>query len=760
MSSQPTLFDTTPDPWELDARTEQTVAEVVFSDPPFGPFDYLLPPKLKQSLTAGQRVQVPLGKGNRAVVGFCIGVAVKPAGSRPLKELLAVVDDLPLVTPAMLRVTQWMADYYLTPLGQVLQTVVPAGVRSQAGTREMTFLSVPPEIAAQIDKLQLPPKQRDALKILAAAPRPLTPPELAQAAKCTLAPIGELRKKKLVSATVERIANIDREAIPAMREDNLPLHDDQQQALNAILAPLRDRRHETILIHGVTGSGKTEVYIRAIDEVVRYGRQAIVLVPEISLTPQTRRRFRARFGRVAVLHSGMSDAERHWHWRQIAAGEVEVVIGARSAVFAPTPHLGMIVVDEEHDASFKQGENPRYHARDVACERARLENIPLVLGSATPSLESWRQTVIGAYRLVDMPRRVEGRPLPDVGVIDLRQEIHSRTHRGAVSRPLHMAIDRALADGGQVILLLNRRGYSTHIQCPSCGYVAKCPNCDLALTHHRDLQHLVCHYCDHQESSPARCPDCKFDGIRYSGLGTEKLEAEVKARFQGRVVLRMDSDTMQRPGSHEEALDRFRRGEVDVLLGTQMIAKGLDFPNVTLVGVINADSALHFADFRAAERTFQLVTQVAGRTGRGAKGGRVLVQTLSPEHYAIEAAVKHDYAVFAEAELPLRESNGYPPYTAMLRWIVRSDRDEAASLFAQTGVDRLRAKLESSGVLHRLLGPAPCPIARLRGKFRYHALLTGPDGPALRKLTSDAIGALETPEEVQWVLDVDPVDML
>ena len=422
------------------------------------------------------------------------------------------------------------------------------------------------------------------------------------------------------------------------------LNDDQRAALAAIQDPLRAPRHETILIHGVTGSGKTEVYIQAIQEVVSYGRQAIMLVPEISLTPQTEERFRARFDRVAVLHSHLSDAERHWHWERIARGEVQVVVGARSAVFAPVPHLGLIVLDEEHESSFKQDSAPRYHAREVALWRAREERIPLVLASATPSLESWYRAKQGEYRLVEMPRRVFNRPLPAVATIDLRDEFRSYRSRGAVSRQMHQAIEAALRDGGQVILLLNRRGYSTHIQCPMCGNVVRCPNCDLPLTHHRAGEMAICHYCDFQQPSPQECPECGATAIHFRGLGTQRLEAEIRARFPQAAVLRMDTDAMQSPGSHDRALSAFRDGKVQILLGTQMIAKGLDFPNVTLVGVINADTALHLPDFRAAERTFQLVTQVAGRTGRGEKGGRVLVQTFSPDHPAIRAAVKHDFA--------------------------------------------------------------------------------------------------------------------
>jgi primosomal protein N' (replication factor Y) len=478
------------------------------------------------------------------------------------------------------------------------------------------------------------------------------------------------------------------------------------------------------------------------------------------LTPQTCERFRSRFEKVAVLHSHLRDAQRHWHWERIARGEVQVVVGARSAVFAPVPNLGLIILDEEHESSFKQDVAPRYHARDVALWRAREERVPLVLASATPSLESWYRASQGDSRLVEMPRRVFNRPLPAVGTIDLRTEFHSRKSRGAVSRQMHQAIDAALKDGGQVMLLLNRRGYSTHIQCPACGTAVRCPNCDLPLTHHRTGDLAICHYCDFQQPSPTECPECHASSIHYSGLGTQRLEAEVRARFRDATVLRMDTDTMKTTGSHERALTAFREGKVQILLGTQMIAKGLDFPNVTLVGVINADIALHLPDFRAAERTFQLVTQVAGRTGRGDKGGRVLVQTFSPDHPAIQAAVRHDFGEFARYELPLRHAHQYPPTASMVRIIVRGETQEPTRVFAQHLGDRLREAVATSPVPTRVAGPAAAPIARLRGMHRFHLQLQSADSETLRTAIRLASDGLEPPAGILWTADVDPLDML
>ncbi len=510
----------------------------------------------------------------------------------------------------------------------------------------------------------------------------------------------------------------------------------------------------------MTGSGKTEVYLRISEAVLKAGRSVLVLVPEIGLTPQLTDRFRARFGdKVAVYHSALSAGERYDTWRQMLQGNQQIVIGTRSAVFAPLLKLGLIVIDEEHDSSFKQDSLPRYHARDVAARRAETESVPLILGSATPSLESWQHAKTERYQLISLPKRVLDLPLPDVVTIDLRDGFHSRQFRGAISRQLQQAIKQALSKNEQIILLLNRRGFSTHIQCPACGEVVRCPNCELApLTHHRQGETAVCHYCDFQMPAPPVCPACKFEGIRYSGQGTQRLEAEVRSRFPNAPCLRMDSDTMRQPGSHEESLSRFRHGEVQILVGTQMIAKGLDFPNVTVVGVINADTALHLPDFRAAERTFQLVTQVAGRTGRGPKGGRVYVQTSNPDHVAIRSAERHDYQQFANAELPIREQFNYPPFGQMIRVIARGTSEAQTEQLIESVADLLRERLTGDNQF-RLLGPAPAPIEKLRGKYRFHMMLQTADIAPLKEALRTAQTSIRAPDDVQWIIDVDPISI-
>ena len=757
---QQTLFDTEPAPWELDDQAEHLVATVVFTKGPEKPLDYLVPAELAAEVEAGRRVRAPLGAGNRKLVGYCVAVSTKKIDAARYKPLGSVVDTQPLIRPALLRLTEWMSHRYLCSWAQSLEAVVPAGVRGGAGTREQVFLSVPTSVSSRLAGLKLPPKQAHALTTLAASPEPLTPRELAAASGCTAGPVTALRKKGLVEESRQRVRVMDDAQAATPRQPNLNLNADQQAAFDTINAALQASEHQTVLVHGVTGSGKTEIYIQAIEQVVGFGRQAIVLVPEISLTPQTRQRFRERFKRVAVLHSHQTDAERAWHWEQIAKGEIEVIVGARSAVFAPTPHLGLIVIDEEHESSFKQATAPRYHARDVALYRAQTENVPLVLGSATPSLESWHAAGLGQHTLVELPNRISNRPMPEVKIIDLSLEFRDRRFRGAISRPLYLAMRQTLEDDGQVILLLNRRGFSTHIQCPACGHVVRCPHCDIALTFHREGTFAICHYCDYQIAPPQECPECSFAGIRYSGLGTQKLEQEIRKRFPHHAAHRMDTDTMQQRGSHENVLEQFRQGDIRILLGTQMIAKGLDFPNVTLVGVVNADTGLHLPDFRASERAFQLVTQVAGRTGRGPRGGHVLVQTYNAEHPAILAAAKHDVVRFADYELPMREALGYSPYGHMIRIVTRGKSHDLTSEFANRVREELSAHLPEGDDTMRIRGPAPAPIAKLRGLHRFHLFLQGKDADAIRSVVETVMGDLEPPDEVQWIADVDPLDML
>jgi primosomal protein N' (replication factor Y) len=760
----------------MDDLKNRKIAKVVFPAIATGGFasaalDYLVPNHLAAQIETGMRILVPLGKGNRPTTGYCIDI--QPWGiassNLNLKQVKSLLDERRLLDDKMIELTRWIAQYYLCPIGQVLEAILPAGVRSHAGTRLTTvlYLDENKDIRRQTadgNREILTKKQLHILETLRQSPEPLTMKELQRAAKCSAVPINTLKQLGIIcTKTIRRqqdggqqTADDSREAPPSYQ-----LNADQRRVLSEIVAVIEQRQHETFLLHGVTGSGKTEVYIQAIQEIVKRKKQAIVLVPEISLTPQTVGRFQSRFASVAVLHSHLTDAERHRQWSNIASGEVQVVVGARSAIFAPLPRLGLIVIDEEHENSFKQDNTPRYHAREVARKRAEIANIPLLLGSATPSLESWASsgdTVTGSLPpsfLLSMPHRVKNLQLPNVEIVDLREEVRLRTTRGAIHRQLHQAIHETLLAKGQIILLLNRRGFSTQIQCPACGEVVKCPNCDVSLTHHKTEEIALCHYCDYQIPVPNECPKCRFGSVRYFGFGTQKLESEVKSRFPNVSVLRMDTDTMQGHGAHERALSQFRGGKVQILLGTQMIAKGLDFPNVTLVGVVNADTALHLPDFRASERTFHLITQVAGRTGRGERGGRVIIQTFSPDHPAILAAAKHDYNRFVQQELPIRKSLGYPPYSQMIRIVIRGEHEVNTLEFAKTFAEKLKKACPGT-----ILGPAPAPFAKLRNFYRFHIHLRSEWGDRLRESVRSVAATLKTPSEVQWIIDVDPVDML
>ena len=525
--------------------------------------------------------------------------------------------------------------------------------------------------------------------------------------------------------------------------------DRQNDVIRTLTSAFDAGPSEPFLLHGVTGSGKTLVYIELLKHVLAQGRGAIVLVPEISLTPQTVARFRARFGdQVAVLHSALSDGERFDAWRQLRSGRRRIAVGARSALFAPVSDLGVIVVDEEHDGSYKQSESPRYQARDMAVVRSAQEGALCVLGSATPALESWHNVERGKFRLVSLPDRVGGGTLPPVRLIDLREarkqsneKSGARSEAGLVlTAPLVEAMRDRLRRGEQTILLLNRRGYSSFVQCRECGDVEICPACSISLTYHRGKSRLVCHHCRHEQRAPERCPRCGSRDLSFRGLGTEQVERVVAETFPEARLARMDVDTTSGKWSHHEILGRVERGEVDILLGTQMIAKGLDFPSVTLVGVVNADVGMHLPDFRATERTFQLLSQVAGRAGRGELGGDVLIQTALPEHYAIQAALAHDYVAFANRELNERKHPAYPPMVRLVNVIVSSPIPEDAAGNAQAAARWVRAHVVS-GVSVDLIGPAPSPIERLHGRWRWHFLLRSRSvralGATARRLQSE-----------------------
>jgi primosomal protein N' (replication factor Y) (superfamily II helicase) len=728
--------------------------------------------RVDAEVAPGTRVRVPFGP--RRLIGWVVGASEKPESDR-IRSVLAVLEDQPSAGPELLRLSRWIADYYLSSLGLVLRTALPNPLAAEGGdrvktrralrlTRELPTLTLRDEVFGRAQR------QRECFEFVESAGGAAPMAQLVDQgfSRAVLHGLVDRDLAEIVDEEVQRDPFAD---VPVAPESVPPLTGAQQSVLEPLLAKARGDGG-TFLLRGVTGSGKTRVYIELLEEVVmRQGRGAIVLVPEIALTPQTVARFRARFGDdVAVLHSALSEGERYDAWRMLRSGARRIAVGARSAIFAPVHDLGAIVVDEEHESSYKQGEAPRYHAREVAIVRARMAGAVCLLGSATPALESWANAQRGKYTLLELPARVEGRPLPHVQVVDLRRERESAsgaTSRAApgplvLSRHLQAAVEDRLERGEQVILLLNRRGYANFVQCRACGHVWQCSRCNVSLTYHRTRRRLICHYCFHEESPPGSCSECGKDQLSFRGLGTEQVERIVTETFPTARTARMDVDTTAARWAHHHILDRVGRREIDILLGTQMIAKGLDFHNVTLVGVINADVGLNLPDFRASERTFQLLTQVAGRAGRGDRPGQVVIQTAVPAHHAVRCALTHDYVAYAERELDDRREPAYPPHARLANLVVSGPDEvrvqEATEELAAAAMRTIQS-LDARQV--QILGPAPCAIDRIRERWRWHFVLRSPTarplGAVCRALYREhGTGA----DPTRIIIDRDPVALL
>ncbi len=531
---------------------------------------------------------------------------------------------------------------------------------------------------------------------------------------------------------------------------------EQQTVLDDINRCLDQGRHEVFLLHGITGSGKTEIYLRAMESVLDRGKDGVILVPEISLTPQTVERFKSRFGeKVAVFHSKMLQSARFGEWQRIKEGKARIVVGPRSAVFSPLKDPGIFIVDEEHEPSYKQEDVPRYHARDVAIERARMAGSPVILGSATPSLESYHKAVKGEYRLVELTQRIHEKELPLVKLVDMRMDFDTRVGKTVISRILEEALRKDISKQQQALIFLNRRGFSTFVICRKCGYVLKCPKCDSPMVYHQDKRHLICHYCNVRIGPPKLCPSCNEDYLIYKGTGTEKVEEEIRNMMPGVRLARMDSDTMSKRGSHDRVLKDFKEHRTDVIVGTQMIAKGLDFPKVTLVGVVSADANLNLPDFRSGERTFNLITQVAGRAGRGDLGGEVIVQTYTPEHYAVRLAAKHDYNGFYNMEIESRRELGFPPFVHLVKITLRARKEDNVEKCAR----RLEATLKKKMPDIDMLGPAPSPLTKLRGYYRWNILVRAKGRGEIVKKLRTALKGFRKGSGVFMAVDVDPMSM-
>ncbi|MBT1074138.1 replication restart helicase PriA [Geobacter grbiciae] len=739
------------------------IIEVAIPLPLDTTFHYRVPEGLMPRIVAGKRVLVPFGR--RKVTGYVLGFVT--GEERELREVADVLDDAPLFTPRELEIYRWAASYYLHPLGEVIKAALPAGINVQSrrgtstdgdamtgGRRVLTEtvyrpITPPPDVDVPRGK---------ASSILS---------HIQQEGKATAAELRgifadcapQLRRLRELGLVVTEEREVYRDPF---REESvtpdapLPLNPGQTEARDRIVAAIDTGRFAPFLLHGVTGSGKTEVYLQTIAHLLDAGRTALVLVPEIALTPQLVNRFRRRFRcGIAVLHSGLSDGERYDEWRRIRRGEVAIVIGARSAIFAPLERIGMIVVDEEHESSYKQSEGFRYNARDLALVRGKMEKACVVLGSATPQVTTWHAAVTGKLTLLSLPERVNGLPVPHAEIIDARGK-----KADAILPLLADATAANLANGGQTLVFLNRRGFATWLTCEECGHVLRCPNCAVTLTYHQRKNRHVCHYCDYAIPAPSVCPDCGSTRVTHLGLGTEQVEELVRERFPEARVDRMDRDTTRGKGGHARILRKVAERKTDILIGTQMVAKGHDFPGITLVGIVSVESTLNIPDYRSAERTYQLVTQLMGRAGRGEDAGRVIIQTLNPDHYALIHAGTASMEEFYTTELAFRQETGYPPFVHLGAIYLTGTAASAVEQESRRLAGQIRTLRREAGGHVEILGPSPAPLLKLRGRYRWQFLLKAPVRSALHRLLARLRRTYTPPSGIRILIDVDPVDLM
>ena len=749
----------------MSSVDKTSYAEVAVPLHVFQTFTYRLTPEQTGHAEVGARLVVPLGRS--VVTGYIVNLLddlnadLVETDIKDAKELL---DETPVCGPEILQLARWVADYYACPIGEVIKAALPPGMSPkrksaqiiQPKLRRFVRLQQAPDSAEQ----KLTEAQRRVLDTLAAS-GPMLLQALLKTANVGASTVSSLQKKALVDIYVEAIR---RDPLA----ENLGIYDvehnltaRQAKVLAQIEEQMNAGEYSAFLLHGVTGSGKTEVYMRAMNNALSLGRSAMMLVPEIALTPVFSRRLRARFGdQVAIFHSSLQRGERFDEWTRVRNGDARVVIGTRSAVFAPVKNLGLIVVDEEHESSYRQQESPYYNARDVAIVRAQKESATVVLGSATPSLESFHNARKGKYHFVRLPERIGARPMAEAKIVDMRNVFARHGKPRVFSDELLEAIRETRERGEQSIILLNRRGYSSFILCRSCGETVQCPNCDVTLTYHRSERVIVCHYCNHREAVPRVCPSCSKKYIYYVGEGTEQLEEMLKLLFPALRVARIDRDTTARRKVFEQSLADFSAGRIDTLVGTQMLAKGHDFPNVTLVGVVSVDAGLALPDFRSAERTFQLITQVAGRAGRGDRPGRVLIQTYHPYHYSLRHACAQDYEGFFEEELRYRQNHSYPPFVALASLLIHGPdlgRVRSDSLELRKQLDLVNQDRKC-----RILGPAPAPLSRLKGEHRFQILIKSRSRKHLREVADAALKAVaDGGANLRSInLEIDPVSIM
>ncbi|MDB4447321.1 primosomal protein N' [Akkermansiaceae bacterium] len=733
-------------------------ASVIIDGPSELVFDYAIPDHLK--ILPGCRVRIPLR--NRDATGTVLRVQEAPQSEFDLRYLTGLVDPEPLITPALLKLAEWITSYYGTPLEQVIRSIIPASIRGDKTSAKIRKAAILAKKPTKIDLAKLAKRakrQHQIITLLSIADKPIPITELGGAS--TSSSIKTLAAKgwvKVINLEVRRDPDANETFLPT---DPLTLNEEQDEAYQTISKSLHSEKPKPILLHGITGSGKTEVYLQATRTALKLGKNVIILVPEISLAPQTVQRFKARFhdltDQIAILHSNLSQGERFDEWHRIRAGKARIVIGARSAIFAPVKDPGLIIVDEEHEPAYKQENPPKYHARDLAVVRCNLEKCTVVLGSATPSLETFQNTQLKKYQIVKLTERADGASLPLTRVVDMR--IEAKKHKGRdaiISDVLRTSVEKRIEANEQVIIFLNRRGFARSLQCPPCGHVIECNHCSIPLTYHRGDERLVCHVCGFQSIVPRLCPNCQDPAIRFQGYGTEKAETILRKVFPSAKIARLDTDTTRRKNTLRDTLRDFRAKKINILLGTQMIAKGLDFPNVTLVGVLNADLSLYAPDFRAGERTFQLLTQVAGRAGRGKMAGEVIIQTSTPHSPSIQFARHHDFDGFVAQELNVRQQFQYPPFTHLALLLARSSHERRAEFTLQTLHRKLAEDLPDQVILG---DPIPSPLTKSHSQFRFQLLMRGPNARILSHHLNKILRATPTPEDVIVTGDLDAYDL-
>ena len=717
-------------------------------------FSYIIPPEMQNKIKIGQALLVPFGRQG-LINAFCVGFSDYLPPEIKAKKVSKILDETPLFSVEYLKLLEWVANYYCTDLITVLNTAIPLKLIEKSLKTEQTIEFIKTEGATK--------RQLEILEILKEQGK-MSLIDFEKLAKTTRATVKKLETLGCVKLEEEQIYRNPLDILKIdKKEDLFELSETQQQVYEGISKQIKDETSPQILLHGITASGKTEVYFKLIDDTIKAGKNVLFLAPEIALASQLTKRLARKFGTkdVAIWHSSISEGERYDVWQKLYKDEIKILAGARSAVFAPLKNIGLIIIDEEHEGAYKQtSPAPRYDARLVARKLAEFNSCPLILGSATPDISSYYRAV-NSNHLYEMLKRYNNAKVAPVTVINM-QEYGRAAYKSLISKPLQTAIKETLDNKQQVILLINRRGFSTYTQCQGCGHVIECPNCAIPMIWHAKDNMLKCHYCNHAEYFPDVCPNCGFDTLRNSGTGTQKIEQYIKDLYPDYNVERIDSDVLTRKGEHIRLLEKFQKGEIDILVGTQMIAKGLDNPNVTLVGVISADASFNLPDFRASERGFQLLTQVAGRAGRGEFKGRVLFQTYNPEYYALESAKSQNYSEFYKKEIQSREDFDYPPFSQIIRLILSSQNKFRAEKAAQEIALRLCTMIEKFGFGERLdvLGPTPCVIERINGYYRFQILMKNKLEEKGHQFISSFLNKISSPKDIKMTIDVDPLDIL